>query len=108
MLGARAAAAEASGEDGEAADEEPPAAEAVAEGGAGEQEHREGQRVGVDRPLEAGDAGVQVVADGGQRRGHDQVVERDHEQRDRGDDEGPDGARGRAAAGGRVEMRWCS
>ena len=49
------------GEDREADREHPPAAEAVAERGAGEQQHGEGQRVGVDRPLEAADAGVEVV-----------------------------------------------
>ena len=51
--GASAAAAEASGEDAEADREQPPPPEAVAERGAREQQHGEGQRVGVDRPLEA-------------------------------------------------------
>ena len=40
------------GEQGDADDEHPLAAEAVAEGGAGQQEDGEGQGVGVDRPLE--------------------------------------------------------
>ncbi len=52
MLGATAAKAEPSGEDGEADDEHALAAEAVAERGAGQQQHGEGQRVGVDGPLE--------------------------------------------------------
>ena len=45
-------------EDPEPDREHPPAAEAVAERGAGQEEHREGERVGVHRPLEPLDAGV--------------------------------------------------
>ena len=76
MLGASAAAAEARVKSGEAADEEPPPAEPLAERRAGQQQDGEGERVGVDRPLEACDAGVQLLADGGQRHRHDEVVER--------------------------------
>ncbi len=88
--GASAAAPEASGEDAEAEREDAPPPEAVAEGRAGEQQHGEGERVGVDGPLEPGEAGVQVGADHRQRRRDDEVVERDHEERDRGDRERPD------------------
>ena len=42
------------GEDGHADEEDPLAPEAIAEGGAGEQQDGEGQRVGVDHPLEVG------------------------------------------------------
>ena len=45
-------------EDRDAEHEHPAAAEAVAERGAGQQQDGEGQRVGVDRPLEAAEARV--------------------------------------------------
>ena len=76
----------------EADDEHAPAAEAVAQRGAGEQEHRERERVGVDGPLERLDGGAEVRADARQRGRDDEVVERDHEERDRDDREGPDAA----------------
>ena len=47
-------------EDAEADREHAPAAEAVAERGAGEEQHGERERVGVDRPLEALERRVQV------------------------------------------------
>ena len=50
--GASAASAEPTVKIARPMHEHPAAAEAVAERGAGEQQHREGQRVGVDRPLE--------------------------------------------------------
>ena len=87
--GASAAAAEASGEDPDPDREHQPAPEAVAERGAGEQEDGEDERVGVHGPLEPAEAGVQVLADHGDRRGHDEVVERDHEERGRRDRECP-------------------
>ena len=49
------------GEDAEADDEHAPAAEAVAERGAGEQQHGVGQRVGVDGPFEVLHAAAEVV-----------------------------------------------
>ena len=54
--GESAAAADASVKIAEADDEQALAAEAVAERGAREQQHREGQRVGVHGPLELVDA----------------------------------------------------
>ena len=77
-------------EDAEADREHQPPAEPVAERRPGQEQHCERQRVGVHRPLELGQRGVQVLADDRQRRGHDEVVERDHEERDRGDRERPD------------------
>ena len=50
--GASAAIAEAPVKIGEPDHEQTAPAEAVAERGAGEEQHREGERVGVDRPLE--------------------------------------------------------
>ena len=50
------------GEDPEADREDAPAAEPVAERAGGEQEGGEHQRVGVDDPLQAGEAGVRVRA----------------------------------------------
>ena len=77
------------GEHDEADDEHPATAEAVTERGAGEQQHRERQRVGVDHPLELLERGAKVLADHGQRGGDDEVVEGDHEQADRADRERP-------------------
>ena len=79
----------AAGEHDEADDEHAATAEAVAERGAGEQQDRERQRVGVDHPLELLERGAQVRADHGQGGGDDEVVEGDHEQADRADREGP-------------------
>ncbi len=77
-------------EDPQADHEHPPPAEAVAEGSAGQEEDRERQRVRVDRPLELLDRRAEVGADHGQRRRDDEVVERDHDERDRRDHEGPE------------------
>ena len=77
--GASAQAAEASDEQREPGREQPPPAEAVAERGAGHQQHREAEVVGVDRPLELLDRRAEVDADRAQRGRHDERVERDHE-----------------------------
>ena len=89
--GARRRGDRAEREDADADREDAPATEAVAERGSGEEQHREGQRVGVDRPLEALERRVEVRADHGDRGRDHEVVERDHEQRDRGDHERPEG-----------------
>ena len=89
MFGAIAASADAVVKIGDARHEGATTTEALAEGGGGEQEYGEGQGVGVDRPLEARESGVEVHADDGQRRGHDEVVERRHEEREAGDEHGP-------------------
>ena len=60
--------------------EHPPAPEDVAEPAAGDEQHGERQRVGVDRPLERRDRRAEVALDGRQRDVHDRVVEHDHEQ----------------------------
>ena len=78
----RAAAAEPGGEDRDADDEQPLATEPVAERGAGQQQDRERQRVGVDHPFELGDGGAEVGADDGQGGRDDEVVERRHEDGD--------------------------
>ena len=54
--GASAASAEPAGEDRHPDEEDALATEPVAERGAGDQQDREGQRVGVDHPLEVGQA----------------------------------------------------
>ena len=59
-----------------------PAPEDVAEPAARHEQHGEGQRVGVDRPLERRQRSVQVALDRRQRDVHDGVVEHDHEQRE--------------------------
>ena len=70
------------GERHDAEEEHLAAAEDVAEAPAGDEQHGEGQRVGVDRPLEAGDRRAEVLLDRRQRDVHDRVVEHDHEQRE--------------------------
>ena len=76
-------------EDAEADHEQPPAAEPVAERRAGEEQDREGERVGVHRPLQPLERRVQLVSDHRERRGHDEVVERDHEEGERRQRERP-------------------
>ena len=93
LVGASAAAAEPAVKIDEADDEHAPTTEPVAERGAGEQQDREGQGVGVDHPLERGERRAEVGLDDGEGGRHDEVVERDHEQGDGGDGEGPSGAR---------------
>ena len=77
-------------EDGEPRREDAPPPEAVAERGAGQEEDGERERVRVHRPLEVLERGAEVGADHGERRRDDEVVEGDHEERDRGDREGPE------------------
>ena len=77
------------GEDPEADREDAPAPEPVAERAGGEQEGGEGQRVGVDDPLQAGEAGVEFTLDVRQGDVDDGDVEQQHERRDRDQDEGP-------------------
>ena len=72
----------ASREDDQADHEHPAPTEPVAERGARQEQDRERQRVRVDHPLEVGEAGAEVAPDDGQRGRDDQVVERDHEERD--------------------------
>ena len=91
MLLDRAAPAEAQREQRQADHEHPAATEPVTQRGAGQQQHGEGQGVGVDRPLEAFERGVEVVAGwSGSAVRHDEVVEHHHQQGDGRDDEGPD------------------
>ena len=70
------------GEDDDADQEHRAAPEDVAEPAAGREQDGEGERVAVDRPLEAGEVGVEVALDRGQRDVDDGVVEHDHEQRE--------------------------
>ena len=90
--GASAAAAEAPVKIADPDQEHPPAAEAVAERRAGEQEDGERERVAVDRPLEVLERRAEIAADARQRRRDDEVVERDHEDRHGGDREGDEAA----------------
>ncbi len=79
------------GEYRHADDEEPAPAEAVAEGGAEHEEDGEGEGVGVHRPLEVLEAAAEVLADGGEGGGDDEVVEGRHEAGDAGDHQRPGG-----------------
>ncbi len=66
-------------EDREAGDEDTAATQPVAEGCADEQHDGERQRVGVHRPLQALEPGAEVGPDLGEREGHHQVVQGNHE-----------------------------
>ena len=55
----------------------------------GEQEGGQRQRVGVDDPLQVGEARVQRLLDVGQRHVHDRDVEQEHEGRRADGDQGP-------------------
>ena len=79
-------------EESQADHEHPPAPEAITERSACQEEDRERERVRVDRPLELLDRRAEVGADHGQRRRDDEVVERDHDERDRRDHERPEGS----------------
>ena len=109
MLGARAATRRRGGEQGDAGHEDPPPSEPLAQGGGRQQQDGEGQGVGVDRPLEAGQAGVEVDPDHREGGRHHQVVEGGHEQGQPGDDHGPHGP-GPGGTGrvldGRRPRRW--
>ena len=93
--GASAAIADAPVKIASPIDEHPLPPEAVAERGARQEEDGEGERVGVDDPLELLDRRAEVDADHRQRGRDDEVVEHDHEEGDRRDDERP----GRAGTG---------
>ena len=86
---ASAAPADDSGEQRDPEREHPPAAESVAERGAGQQQHGVGEDVRVDGPLERLDRCSELAADARQRDADDEVVEHDHEQPDRDDRERP-------------------
>ena len=96
--GASAASADAAVKIPRPIDEHAPPPEPVTERGAGEQEDGERQRVRVDRPLETLDRRVEVGADHRQRRRHDEVVEHDHDERQRRDDERPEASCGRSCS----------
>ena len=89
MLGASAAAAEASVNSDEPGEEHPLAPEAVSERRAGQQQHRVGEHVGVDGPLQRLNRRAEVAMDRGQRDADDEVVEHHHEQRHRDDAQRP-------------------
>jgi hypothetical protein len=89
IVGASAASALDAVKSPEPGEEHPPAPEAVAERGAGEQEDGERERVRVDRPLQRLERAAEVCTDRRERDADDQVVERSHEEGDRDDREGP-------------------
>ena len=69
--------------------EDPPSAKPIAERGGGDDPGRERDAVGVDRPLQGREVGVQVALHPRQCRGHDERVEYDHEVGGRGEAEHP-------------------
>ena len=80
----------AADEDAHADQEHALATEPVAQRGAGDEQDRERQRVRVDDPLEVGQRCAEVGLDDRQGGRHDEVVEGDHEQGERGDGERPE------------------
>ncbi len=84
------------GEPHDADHEHPPPAEPVAERAAEQDQGGEGQRVGVDGPLQARDPRVQVLTDGGQRDVDDRAVDERHPRAE-------DGGREHPAASGPAE-----
>jgi hypothetical protein len=89
--GARGQAAEQrrDREESEADREHELAAEQVGQRPSGEQQRGERQRIGVDHPLDVGEARVQVGGDLGQRDVDDRDVEQQHERRHADDHERP-------------------
>ena len=83
------------GERHEAGDEDPPAAEAIAERAAEQQERGERDEVRVDRPLQTRDVGLQVAADRRQRDVDDRAVEERDARAEHGRGDHP--ARGRVS-----------
>ena len=73
--------AEASGEERDRHEEDPLAAEQVAERARVEHRRREGERVGVHDPLQVGEGGVQLLVDIRQRDVDYRDVEEQHEDR---------------------------
>ncbi len=84
--------------------EQAPPPVAIAERGRSQQQHREAEVVGVDGPLELLDGRAEVEADGGQRRGDHEGVQRDHEGGDGGQAQDP--AAG-SAFGGHAQLDRC-
>ena len=80
--GASAAAADAAANSAEPDRVEVAAAVAVAQRGAGDQQHGEAEVVRVDRPLELLDRRAEVEPDRAQRRRHHQRVQRGHQRAD--------------------------
>jgi hypothetical protein len=62
--------------------EHEPAAEPVGQRAAGQQQPGETERIGVDHPLQVGEAGVERALDVRQRGVDDRDVEQQHERRD--------------------------
>jgi hypothetical protein len=93
-------------EDPQAPGEHPPAAQPVGQRAGGQHQRRQGQRVGVDHPLELGEAGPEVLLDRRQRRVHDGDVEEQHEGGDGDGAEGPPPAI-RVALVASLPLCWC-
>jgi len=88
MLGASAHAAEAS-EQRQAAAKDEAAAEPVAQSGGSDDAGGEGDAVRGDRPLQRGNANVQVAMHARQRGDHDHRIKYDHEVDGRGQRDHP-------------------
>ncbi len=88
------------GEEDQAGEEDPLAAELIAERSADQDEGAEKQRVRFDHPLHVGDRGVKVGLKRGQRHVHDRAVDERHARReDRGHQRPPSRRRHRECGG---------
>ena len=92
-------------EDGDAAEEQPAAAEDVAEPAAEQQQAAEGEGEGVQHPGEGSRAEAQVGVDLGERDVHDRRVEDEHQLRDQHDRDAHRGAAGVVGEVGRAGRR---
>ena len=87
--GGEAAQGRCRGEDGQADQVHQAAAVHIRQAARGEQERGQSQRVGVDDPLQVGEAGVQGVLDVRQGDVHDRDVQQQHERAQADGDERP-------------------
>ena len=87
--GGRPAEGRGKREDADPRDEDPLAAEQVADRARAQGRACEQEGVGVDHPLEVGQGGMEVTLDARQRDIDDRDVEEQHEDGDANDDEGP-------------------
>lgn len=86
--GGETASRRGQGEQPETAQKDPPRAEAVAQRAAGQQQRGEGQRIGVDHPLQAGDVGGELLPQGIQRHIDDAHVQQHDDEAERGRGQG--------------------
>ena len=109
IVGRRPACSRGQREEGKTGGEEPAAAEAVGQRPEGQDGRGERERVRIDDPLQAGEAGVEVLGDARERGVDDRDVEHEHRGRGADDRERPaSGIHGMESSGGRGVRRRIS